>query len=107
MGLSLETVRKAVGKKTGTDRNQKTVGNISYTPRVKMVLALAVREANALNHTYVGTVHLLLGLLREGRGMAAQVLCDLGVDIEQTRKEILKELNPHFLLGDDPKEKQG
>ncbi len=96
MGLDLETVRMAVEKKTGTGPDQKMVGNIPYTPRVKKVLALASKEAKALNHTYVGTEHLLLGLLREGDGIAAQVLRDLDVDIEQTRQEILKELDPNF-----------
>ncbi|HXF09338.1 MAG TPA: ATP-dependent Clp protease ATP-binding subunit, partial [Desulfuromonadaceae bacterium] len=96
MGLDLETVRMAVEKKTGTGPDQKMVGNIPYTPRVKKVLALAAKEAKQLNHTYVGTEHLLLGLLREGDGIAAQVLRDLDVDIEQTRQEILKELDPNF-----------
>ncbi|HKI69781.1 MAG TPA: ATP-dependent Clp protease ATP-binding subunit, partial [Verrucomicrobiae bacterium] len=67
-----------------------------YTPRVKKVLALASKEAKALNHTYVGTEHILLGLLREGDGVAARVLKNLDVDIEQTRQEILKELDPNF-----------
>src|SRR4030095_1699252 len=71
-------------------------GNIPYTPRVKKVLALAAKEARALNHTYVGTEHILLGLLREGDGVAARVLKNLDVDIEQTRQEILKELEPNF-----------
>jgi len=60
------------------------------------VLALAAKEAKALNHTYVGTEHILLGLLREGDGVAARVLKNLDVDIEQTRQEILKELDPNF-----------
>src|SRR6185503_4717892 len=64
------------------------IGNIPYTPRVKKVLALAAKEAKALNHTYVGTEHILLGLLREGDGVAARVLKNLDVDIEQTRQEI-------------------
>ncbi len=96
MGLDLETVRMAVEKKTGSGPDQKMMGNIPYTPRVKKVLALAAKEAKGLNHTYVGTEHILLGLLREGDGIAAQVLRDLDVDIEQTRQEILKELDPNF-----------
>lgn len=67
-----------------------------YAPRVKKVLALANKEAQALNHTYVGTEHILLGLLRESDGVAARILNDLGVDVEQTRKQILKELDPNF-----------
>src|SRR5882757_4474013 len=96
MGLDLETVRMEVEKQVGTGPDQKMVGNIPYTPRVKKVLALASKEAKALNHTYVGTEHILLGLLREGDGIAAKVLKNLDVDIEQTRQEILKELDPNF-----------
>src|SRR5262245_13313098 len=85
-----------VEKQAGTGPDQKMIGNIPYTPRVKKVLALAAKEAKALNHTYVGTEHILLGLLREGDGVAARVLKNLDVDIEQTRQEILKELDPNF-----------
>ena len=96
MGLDLETVRMEVEKQVGTGPETKMVGNIPYTPRVKKVLALAGKEAKALNHSYVGTEHILLGLLREGEGVAARVLKNLEVDIERTRKEILKELDPNF-----------
>jgi ATP-dependent Clp protease ATP-binding subunit ClpC len=96
MGLDLETVRMEVEKQVGTGPDQKIIGNIPYTPRVKKVLALASREAKSLNHTYVGTEHILLGLLREGDGVAAKVLKNLDVDIELTRQEILKELDPNF-----------
>jgi ATP-dependent Clp protease ATP-binding subunit ClpC len=96
MGLDLETVRMEVEKQVGTGPDQKVAGNIPYTPRVKKVLSLASKEAKALNHTYVGTEHILLGLLREGDGVAARVLKNLDVDIELTRQEILKELDPNF-----------
>src|SRR5687767_12287438 len=96
IGLDLETVRMEVEKLVGTGPDQKMIGNIPYTPRVKKVLSLAAKEAKALNHTYVGTEHILLGLLREGDGVAARVLKNLDVDIEQTRQEILKELDPNF-----------
>ena len=96
MGLDLETVRMEVEKQVGTGPDQKMIGNIPYTPRVKKVLALAAKEAKNLSHTYVGTEHILLGLLREGDGVAARVLKNLDVDIEQTRQEILKELDPNF-----------
>ena len=96
MGLDLETVRLEVEKQVGTGPDQKMIGNIPYTPRVKKVIALAQKEAKNLNHTYVGTEHLLLGLLREGDGVAAKVLRALDVDIEQARQEILKELDPNF-----------
>jgi rubrerythrin len=96
MGVDLETVRKEVENQVGRGPGQKATGAIPYTPRVKKVLALAAKEARGLNHTYVGTEHLLLGLLREGDGVAARVLRNLDVDIEQTRREILKELDPNF-----------
>ena len=96
MGLDLETVRQEVEKQSKAGPDQKQIGNIPYTPRVKKVLSLASKEAKALNHTYVGTEHILLGLLREGDGVAAKVLKELDIDIEQVRQEILKELDPNF-----------
>src|SRR6187551_2047798 len=96
MGLDLETVRMEVEKQVGSGPETKMVGNVPYTPRVKKVLALAGKEAKALNHSYVGTEHILLGLLREGEGVAARVLKTLELDIERTRNEILKELDPNF-----------
>ncbi len=107
LGLDLETVRLAVEKEVGTGPDQKMIGNIPYTPRVKKVLALASKEAKALNHTYVGTEHILLGLLREGDGVAARVLKNLDVDIEQARQEILKELDPNFAAQDDQSSGEG
>src|SRR5438270_8302406 len=107
LGLDLETVRMEVEKQVGTGPHQKMIGNIPYTPRVKKVLALAAKEAKALNHTYVGTEHILLGLLREGDGVAARVLKNLDVDIEQTRQEILKELDPNFSAQEDSPGSEG
>ena len=96
MGLDLERVRREVEKHVGPHPETKMVGNIPYTPRVEKVLALAGKEAQALHHSYVGTEHILLGLLREGEGIAAQVLRSLEVDPARTRNEILKELDPNF-----------
>lgn len=102
MGLNLESVRQEVQKQVGKDgASAKPLGNIPYTPRVKKVIALAGKEAKALQHSYVGTEHLLLGLLREGEGIASRILQQLEVDIEQTRNEILKELDPHFIPGEN------
>ena len=100
MGLDLETVRLEVEKQVGTGPDQKLAGNIPYTPRVKKVLELSKKEAKALHHTYVGTEHILLGLLREGEGVAARVLKNLDIDIDQCRQQILHELDPNF-EGDD------
>jgi ATP-dependent Clp protease ATP-binding subunit ClpC len=96
LGVDLDTVRMQVEQQVGSGPDTKMVGNIPYTPRVKKVLALASKEAKALNHSYVGTEHLLLGLLREGEGVAAQVLRSLDVNLEKARNEILKELDPNF-----------
>jgi len=95
-----------VEKQVGSGPETKMVGNIPYTPRVKKVLALAGKEAKALNHSYVGTEHILLGLLREGDGVAARVLKTLEVDIERTRNEVLKELDPNFASG-EPEGEEG
>jgi ATP-dependent Clp protease ATP-binding subunit ClpC len=107
MGLELENVRMEVEKHVGSGQEQKMVGNIPYTPRVKKVLALASKEARALNHSYVGTEHILLGLLREGEGVAAHVLKSLEIDIERTRNEILKELDPNFTPTETEEEEGG
>ncbi len=99
MGLDLETVRNAVEKQVGMGAEMKVQGSIPYTPRVKKVLALAGKEAKTLNHSYVGTEHILLGLLREGEGVAARVLKSLEIDIERTRQEVLRELDPQLSAG--------
>lgn len=101
MGLDLETVRMEVEKEVGTGTGQKVSGSIPYTPRVKKVLALANKEAKALNHSYVGTEHILLGLLREAEGVAARVLRRMEVDIQRTRHEILTEIDPNFIPDDE------
>ncbi len=96
LGLDLDTVRMQVEQQVGSGPETKMVGNIPYTPRVKKVLALASKEAKALNHSYVGTEHILLGLLREGEGVAAQVLRNLDINLDKARNEILRELDPNF-----------
>lgn len=96
LGIDIESVRLEVEKAVGSGPETKTAGNLPFTPRVKKVLALAGSEARALNHSYIGTEHILLGLLREGEGVASRVLRNLNVDIEKTRTEIMKELDPNF-----------
>jgi ATP-dependent Clp protease ATP-binding subunit ClpC len=96
MGLDLESVRMEVEKEVGTGPDQKKSSNIPYTPRVKKVLSLANKEAKQLSHSYVGTEHILLGLLREGEGMASRVLTSLNVDLATTRNEVLAEIDPNF-----------
>ena len=101
MGLDLDSVRQAVDEQVGLGPEAKPSGNVPYTPRVKKVLALAGKEAKGLNHSYVGTEHILLGLLREGEGVAARVLKSLDVDVERCRNEILSELDPNFSSDDE------
>src|SRR2546427_720278 len=85
LGLDLETVRREVENQVGAGTDLKMTGTIPYTPMVKKVLALAVKESKALNHTYVGTEHLLLGLLGEDASVAARVLTSLNVDADKAR----------------------
>ena len=88
-GVNLNTLREEVEKiipKGDKVPNQ----NISYTPRAKRVIELAIEESQNLGHNYVGTEHLLLGLLREGEGIAAQVLTNLGIDVKRARKEVIQ-----------------
>ena len=101
MGISLETLRLEVEKAVGQGPETKTVGNVPFTPRAKKVLQLAAAEARTLNHSYIGTEHILLGLLREGEGVASQVLRNLEVDLETTRVEVMKELDPNFEPGEE------
>src|SRR6516165_2955726 len=96
MGLDLERVRMEVEKHVGPHPETKMTECIPYTPRAKKVLALAGKEAEALKHSYVGTEHILLGILREGEGIAARVLRNLEVDPARVRNEILKELDANF-----------
>jgi len=96
LGISLENVRLEVERAVGQGPETKTVGNPPFTPRSKKVLQLAIAEAQSLNHTYVGTEHLLLGLLREGEGVAAQVLRNLDVNLDAARSEVMRELDPNF-----------
>ena len=91
LGVELNAVRQQVEQQIGRGTEPQAEGNIPYTPRVRKVLALANREAQELNHTYVGTEHLLLGLIRDGDGVAGQILRHFGVDLEQARRELLEE----------------
>lgn len=104
MGVSLESVRMEVEQAVGTGPETKTMGNVPFTPRSKKVLQLGISEAQSLNHSYVGTEHILLGLLREGEGVAAHVLRNLGVDLETVRAEMMREIDPNFEPGEEDPE---
>ncbi|MBN1621314.1 MAG: ATP-dependent Clp protease ATP-binding subunit [Endomicrobiales bacterium] len=88
LGIDLRKVRQEIEKIVGTGDNIMLLGEIPFTPRAKKVLELAVEEAQNLGHTYVGTEHLLLGLLREEEGIAARVLENLGIKIADVRTEV-------------------
>src|SRR3970040_543874 len=94
MGLTIEELRMEIERNLPVGTNLLTFGDIPFTPRAKKVLELAIEEARLLGHNYVGTEHLLLGLIREGEGVAAQVLAELGVDRKRVREEVLKLLGP-------------
>src|SRR5205823_6188917 len=90
LGVDLDHSRQAVENMVSSSGGTMTIGEIPFTPRAKRVLELAVDEARSLGHNYVGTEHLLLGLIREGEGVAAKVLLELGVDRKRVREETLK-----------------
>ncbi|MBC7189157.1 ATP-dependent Clp protease ATP-binding subunit [Candidatus Aerophobetes bacterium] len=89
LGIDFEQVRQEVEKAVGRGGGSLFLGQIPFTPRAKKVLELAVTEARNLGHNYIGTEHLLLGLIREGEGVAAQVLINLGADLERVREEVI------------------
>ena len=101
LGLDLDRIRQEVENMVSASGGTMTIGEIPFTPRAKRVLELAVEEARSLGHNYVGTEHLLLGLIREGEGVAAKVLLELGVDRKRVREETLK------LLGGTPSTASG
>ena len=94
LGISLDAVRQQVEEIIG--RGQQTPsGHIPFTPRAKKVLELSLRESLQLGHTYIGTEHILLGLIREGDGVAAQVLVRLGADLNRVRQQVIELLHGH------------
>jgi ATP-dependent Clp protease ATP-binding subunit ClpC len=86
MQLTTETVREKVEEITGRGQVPPRQGHIPFTPAAKKVLEFSLREALQLGHTYIGTEHILLGLVREGEGVAGQVLVALGADLNRTRE---------------------
>ncbi|MBN1405369.1 MAG: NDP-hexose 4-ketoreductase, partial [Candidatus Omnitrophica bacterium] len=89
LGLSLDIIRFEVEKLVKPGPATVISGDIPFTPKAKKVIELAMDEARHLGHNYIGTEHLLLGLLREGEGVASQVLLNLGLDLERVRSEIM------------------
>src|SRR5450755_1164695 len=99
LGISLEGVRQQVEEIIGQGQ-QAPSGHIPFTPRAKKVLELSLREALQLGHNYIGTEHILLGLIREGDGVAAQVLVKLGADLNRVRQQVIQLL--HGYQGKEP-----
>jgi Clp amino terminal domain, pathogenicity island component len=94
LDISLEAVRAEVEKTVGRGKRPPG-GHIPFTPRAKKVLELSLREALDLGHNYIGTEHILLGLIREGQGVAAQVLVELGADLDRARQQVIQLLSGH------------
>ncbi|HRE02708.1 MAG TPA: Clp protease N-terminal domain-containing protein, partial [Ilumatobacteraceae bacterium] len=92
LGISLEAVRSQVEEIIGQGGSSPS-GHIPFTPRAKKVLELSLREALQLGHNYIGTEHILLGLIREGEGVAAQVLVKLGADLSKVRQQVIQLLS--------------
>jgi ATP-dependent Clp protease ATP-binding subunit ClpC len=91
LGITLVGVREQVEQIIGRG-NEPPPGHIPFTPRAKKVLELSLREALQLGHDYIGTEHILLGLLREGQGVAAQVLVRLGADLNRVRQQVIQQI---------------
>src|ERR671934_2692588 len=90
--VTLEDVRTQVARAVGQGE-EVTTGQIPFTPRAKKVLELAMREALSLGHNYIGTEHILLGLVRENEGVAARILLDFDADSEKIRNEVIRMLS--------------
>jgi len=90
MQISVDTIRGRVEEITGRGQVASRRGHIPFTPAAKKVLELSLREALQLGHTYIGTEHILLGLVREGEGVAGQVLLGLGADLDRTRMLVIQ-----------------
>ena len=107
MNISLGAVREQVEQIIGQGQAAPT-GHIPFTPRAKKVLELSLREALQLGHNYIGTEHILLGLIREGEGVAAQVLQKLGADLNRVRQTVIQLLSGYTGgKGEGPPGEQG
>jgi ATP-dependent Clp protease ATP-binding subunit ClpC len=98
LGISLEAVRGQVEEIIGQGQSMPT-GRIPFTPRAKKVLELSLREAKQLGHNYIGTEHILLGLLHEGEGVGAQVLVKLGAGLDRVRQQVIQVLSGSAAAG--------
>jgi ATP-dependent Clp protease ATP-binding subunit ClpC len=94
LGISADAVREQVEEMVGRGGISPS-GQIPFTPRAKKVMELSLRESLHLGHNYIGTEHILLGLLREGQGVGAQVLLKLGADLDRVRREVNQQVSAH------------
>ena len=104
MSIDLAKIRAEVEKIVKTGPSMVTMGQLPFTPRAKKVLELSMEEASNLGHNYIGTEHLLLGLIKENEGIAAQVLMNLGVKLEDVRDEVLEVLGADSQEGEEEEE---
>ncbi|MCK9572297.1 MAG: NDP-hexose 4-ketoreductase, partial [Candidatus Omnitrophica bacterium] len=102
IGVSLENIRLEVEKLVQPGPSTQIIGDLPFTPRAKKALELAAEEARSLGHNYIGTEHLLLGLIREGEGIASQVLLNLGMDLNSVRNEVMELLGSALPGGNQP-----
>ncbi|MGH9363090.1 MAG: Clp protease N-terminal domain-containing protein, partial [Thermoanaerobaculia bacterium] len=102
LGVEINKIRSEIEKNVQSGPSMVTMGQLPFTPRAKKVLELSMEEANELGHNYIGTEHLLLGLLRENDGVAAQVLLDLGLKLEEVRNEVLELLGAEMQQESSP-----
>jgi len=90
LGMNLNNIRLEVEKLVQLGPTTVVSGDLPFTPKAKKVMELAMEEARTLGHNYIGTEHLLLGLIREGEGVASQVFMNMGLDLEKVREEVIK-----------------
>jgi ATP-dependent Clp protease ATP-binding subunit ClpC len=94
LGIAPEAVRQRVEEATGRGEQARS-GHIPFTPQAKKVLELSLQESRALGHTYIGTEHILLGVIRQGEGVAVQVLSGLGADLDPVREQVIRLLDEY------------
>ncbi|MFA6291581.1 MAG: ATP-dependent Clp protease ATP-binding subunit [Victivallales bacterium] len=99
MGLNIDNLRIEVEKNSGTGGGTQQQGAPPFTQQLKKVLILSAKEAKAMNYNFIGTEHLLLGLMREGESVAARILRNMNIDLDKVRQEVIKALDPNYLPG--------
>ena len=102
LGVEIEKIRREIEKNVQSGPSMVTMGQLPFTPRAKKVLELSMEEAQELGHNYIGTEHLLLGLIRENDGVAAQVLLDMSLKLEDVREAVLELLGAESMQSDNP-----